>query len=173
MISFIGNLGTGEIIISLLFVVVPFILVCWLIIALIRYLNRKSKWNHCHFPEGQPINLFRLSSFLVLVYEKWQDSILSVWNIVLNRVLFPFMIYARYLNFLSIFLPFTCGSIKVWIFSWMIVLSWKYWFGSKMVLRMSLTLPFASFRFNQNQTFESNNVFLIGRRPQMFDLLFW
>nr|DAT43564.1 MAG TPA: hypothetical protein [Bacteriophage sp.] len=28
-------------------------------------------------------------------------------------------------------------------------------------------------RFNQNQTFESNNVFLIGRRPQMFDLLFW
>nr|DAG02181.1 MAG TPA: hypothetical protein [Microviridae sp. ctC1P1] len=38
---------------------------------------------------------------------------------------------------------------------------------------MSRTLPFASFRFNQNQTFESNNVFLIGRRPQMFDLLFW
>ena len=45
MISFIGNLGTVEIIIGLLFVMVPFILVCWLIIALIRYLNRKSKTN--------------------------------------------------------------------------------------------------------------------------------
>lgn len=38
---------------------------------------------------------------------------------------------------------------------------------------MSRTLLFASFRFNQNQTFESNNVFLIGRRPQMFDLFFF
>lgn len=45
MISFIGNLGIGEIIIGLLFVMVPFILFCWLIIVLIRYLNRKSKTN--------------------------------------------------------------------------------------------------------------------------------
>ena len=42
------SLGTGDIImISLMLLVylVPFILVCWLIIALIRYLNRKSKTN--------------------------------------------------------------------------------------------------------------------------------
>ena len=45
MISFIGSLGTVEIIIALLLVMVPFILLCWLIIALIRYLNRKSKTN--------------------------------------------------------------------------------------------------------------------------------
>lgn len=43
MFPLVFNLGTGEIIIISLFVLVPFILVCWLIIALIRYLNRKSK----------------------------------------------------------------------------------------------------------------------------------
>lgn len=42
------SLGTGDIImISLMLLVylVPFILVCWLVIVLIRYLNRKSKTN--------------------------------------------------------------------------------------------------------------------------------
>lgn len=40
------SLGTGDIImISLMLLVylIPFILLCWLIVALIRYLNRKSK----------------------------------------------------------------------------------------------------------------------------------
>lgn len=40
------SLGTGDIImISLMLLVylVPLVLLCWLIIALIRYLNRKSK----------------------------------------------------------------------------------------------------------------------------------
>ena len=39
---FIGGIGVSELI-MLLFVFAPFILVCWLIIALIRYLNSKSK----------------------------------------------------------------------------------------------------------------------------------
>lgn len=42
MLCSLANLGTGEIIMISL-ILVPFILVCWLIIALIRYLNRKSK----------------------------------------------------------------------------------------------------------------------------------
>lgn len=40
---FIGGLGTSEILMMLLFLFAPFILFCWLIIALIRYLNSKSK----------------------------------------------------------------------------------------------------------------------------------
>ena len=38
----IGGLGTSEIL-MMIFLFAPFILFCWLIIALIRYLNSKSK----------------------------------------------------------------------------------------------------------------------------------
>lgn len=37
---FLGNLGVFEILVVLVFVLAPFILACWLVVAAIRWLNR-------------------------------------------------------------------------------------------------------------------------------------
>ena len=42
-ILFIGSIATTEIILVLIFGLIPAILFFWLIVAIIRYLNRKSK----------------------------------------------------------------------------------------------------------------------------------